>query len=74
MYIMSQDGTRLERLESLEIACSANGKDKRILHNAVDGTCATVATYPTVEAATAQLAELSRAILRGLPLYCFDKA
>lgn len=74
MYIMSQDGTRIERLEALEIVVNTDGKSKRILHNSVDGTCATVAVYPTAEAAKAQLLELSRAIMRGVPLYSFDPA
>jgi hypothetical protein len=73
MYIMSQDGTRLEKLVALAVIHNGpHTSPYRIEHYVTDDPGVCVAAYPTEPEAKAQLAGIAAALLRGSPIYCFD--
>ena len=73
MYIISQDGTRLEKLVSVAIDHRGpHDSAYRIVHYVTDDPGVTVAAYPTEPAAKLQLLGISKALMDGRPIYCFD--
>jgi len=73
MYIMSQDGTRIERLEAVAVRhIGPDTSPYQIFHDVSDYSSVSFADYRTEPEAKAQLAGIAAALLRGSPIYCFD--
>lgn len=80
MYIMSQDGHTIAKLDTLSVERPYDFVNHptltsyHIFHYVAGNGGSTMAVYPTEDAAKAQIVAVADAITHNIPLYCFDEA
>ena len=73
MYIMSQDGKRIERLEAVAVRhVGPDTSPYQIFHDVSDYSSVSFAEYRTEPEAKAQIFGIAKALMDGRPIYCFD--